>query len=468
MSGLSRRQFLTAAGAGMLGAALHPAEAAARTLRGWSAQDNLWAEVPKILARIQPPVFPQRDFRLPDYGARGDGVSDARQALAKAIDDCNAAGGGRVVVPSGTWWMEGPIHLKSNVHLHLEEDAIVRFSPDPDRYLPLVLTRWEGTELFNYSPLVYTYQANNVAITGRGTLDGNSKETFATWKPQQTEAQLRLRKMGEEGIPVHERVFGKGHWLRPVMIQFWGCRNVHVEGITIVDSPFWIVHPVYCQNVIARGLRMESRNLNNDGVDPESSVDVLIEDCVFNTGDDGVAVKAGRDREGWRVGQATENVIVRNCEMNSDANGLVIGSEMSSGVRNVFMENCRIANATNSAIYFKSNLDRGGSVERVRIRDVTVGEAGTFIHFTTDYHGYRGGQSPTRFADIVLERITCRSAKKGVHAVGVPQAPLRDVVLSDITVEHAQNPYEIRNVENLRLRDVRINGKPVVLPDPRA
>lgn len=468
MSRLSRRGFLAAASAAAAGTLLHPAHApgsafAAPRLHAGDP-DDAWSEVPRILARIRPPEFPARDYRLPDFGARGDGRSDARPAFARAIDRCNAEGGGRVVVPAGTWWVEGPIHLKSNVHLHLEEGAVVRFTPDPDRYLPLVLTRWEGTELFNYSPMVYAYQANNVAVTGKGTLDGNAKETFATWKPNQTDAQLRLRRMGAEGTPLYERVFGRGHWLRPVMIQFWGCRNVHLEGFTVLDSPFWIVHPVYCQNVIARGLRMESRNLNNDGVDPESSVDVLIEGCVFDTGDDGVAIKAGRDQEGWRVGQATENVVVRGCEMNSDANGLVIGSEMSSGVRNVFMEDCRIGNATNSAIYFKSNLDRGGSVERVRIRNVSVGDAGTFIHFTTAYHGYRGGNAPTRFRDIVLEGITCRSAKRGIHAVGAPQAPLREVTLRGVTVERAGTPYEIRHVQDFRLEGVRVNGRPVVLP----
>ena len=456
-NGVSRRGFVAGAAALAASTLWTPgARAQSPPVDGWDA-------VPGILRRIQAPVFPDRAYRVTDFGARGDGRSDARQAFERAIDRCNAEGGGRVVVPAGTWWTEGPIHLKSNVHLHLEDGATIRFTPDPKRY-PLVLTKWEGTECFNHSPMVYAYQASNVAITGRGTLDGNSKETFATWKPRQAEAQNRLREMGAADTPLYQRVFGEGSYLRPVMIQFFGCRNVHLEGFTVVDSPFWIVHPLYCQNVIARGLRMESRNLNNDGVDPESSTDVLIESCVFHTGDDGVAVKAGRDRDAWRVGRATENVIVRNCDMSSDANGLVIGSEMSGGVRGVYMENCRIGNATNSAIYFKSNLDRGGSVERIRIRNVQVADAGTFIHFTTRYQGYRGGQSPTRFQDIVLDGITCRSTRKAIHAVGVPEAKLRDVLLCRISVERADVSHEIAHVENFTLRDVRINGTPVTLP----
>lgn len=467
MSGISRRGFLGAASAMAASTALDPARALASVPTSPTSSraggDDAWDEVPRILARIRPPEFPRRDFRITDHGGVGDGKSDAQPAFARAIDACTAAGGGRVVVPAGTWWVAGPIHLKSNVHLHLEEGSTIRFSPEAKHYLPLVLTRWEGTELYNYSPMIYAYQATNVAITGRGTIDGNSKDSFATWKERQEPAQMRLRQMGHDGVPVQQRIFGEGHWLRPSMIQFWGCRNVLVEDLSIVDAPFWIVHPVYCQNVIARGLKITSWNTNNDAVDPDSSVDVLIENCVFNTGDDGVAVKSGRDQDAWRVGQPTENVIVRNCDMNSKANGLVIGSEMSAGVRNVFMENCRIGKVR-KGIYFKSNLDRGGLVERIRIRNVSVDDSEIFIFFTTDYHGYRGGNAPTAFRDIVLENITCRETDKGIEAVGVPASPLRDIVLDDITVQQAAIPFEIRHVSNFRLDDVRINGKPVVLP----
>lgn len=464
MSSVSRRDFLARSSLGLIAAAAWPSRAHAALARRHEEglPDPAWEEVDRILARIRPPTFADREYRLPSFGARGDGRSDAREAFARAIDRCAAEGGGRVVVPPGTWWVEGPIHLKSNVHLVVEEGATIRFTPDPARYLPMVLTRWEGTELFNYSPLIYAYQAHNVAITGRGTIDGNSKETFATWKPSQTEAQLRLRQMGSDRVPVHQRVFGEGHWLRPSMIQLYGCRNVQVEGVTILDSPFWILHPVHCQNVIARDLRMDSWNHNNDGVDPDSTSDVLIERCTFNTGDDGVAVKSGRDADGWRVGQPSENIVVRDCRMNSKANGLVIGSEMSGGARNVFMENCRIGTVENTAIYFKSNLDRGGTVERIRIRNVTVEDARKyFIHFTTDYHGYRGGNAPTTFRDIALENITCEKAGVGIYVVGAPTAPLRDVRLTDVHVRQAEVPYRIRHVEDLRLEEVYANGAPV-------
>lgn len=423
-------------------------------------QDRWKHQVPEILKRIIPPTFQDVNYVITDFGAIGDGQSDCHAALSKAIDTCNSAGGGKVIVPEGIWRVNGPIRLKSHVHLHLREGATIRFNPDPDLYLPMVLTRWEGTELYNYSPMIYSYQATHVAITGKGTIDGMARESFATWKPRQKEAQSNLRKMGAEGVPVHQRLFGKGHWLRPPMIQFFGCRNVLVEGISIVDAPFWVIHPVYCQNVIVRGIQVQSHNANNDGVDPDSSVDVLIEDCRFDTGDDSVAIKSGRDEDAWRIGNATENVVVRNCEMNSRANGLCIGSEMSGNVRNIFMEDCRIGKV-DSAIYFKGNRDRGGIVENVSVRNIKVEKADWLIHFTTDYHSYRGGEHAPLFRNFDIERVTCEASKTAIQAVGVPGFPIRNVSLKDITVKQAEIVSNINHTENFVLKNVQVNGLPV-------
>src|SRR5688500_1908760 len=264
---VDRRGFLARGTAVATGAILAPVDLLVaerrHTVRARRVTAPLHSDDPESAAirqRIRAPQFPSRVVRITDFGAVGDGRADCREAFARAIARCNAEGGGRVVVPAGTWWTEGPIHLKSNIELKLEEGATIRFPPDADRYLPLVLTRWEGTELFNYSPQIYAYQATNVAITGTGTIDGNAGESFALWKPQQGDAQNRLRQMGIDGVPVHERVFGQGHWLRPSMIQLLGCRNVLVENVRIVGAPFWVVHPVYSQNIIARGLRIESRH----------------------------------------------------------------------------------------------------------------------------------------------------------------------------------------------------------------
>jgi polygalacturonase len=454
----TRREAIVAGGAALAAAALLPGGHASAAPA--APQDPA---VTAILRRIVPPAFAPRTFRVTEHGAVGDGATSCRAAFAQAIAACNAAGGGRVVVPAGTWRMDGPIHLKSNVELHLMEGATVRFSADPAHYLPLVLTRWEGTEVYNYSPLVYAYQATNVAITGRGTLDGNGGAEFALWRQRQDDDVNRLRQMGIDGVPVHERVFGAGHRLRPGMVQFWGCRNVLFDGFAIVDAPFWSVHTVYCQNVTARGLRITSHNPNNDGVDPESSVDVLVERCTFDTGDDCIAIKSGRDQDGWRVGQPSENIVVRDCDMTSRKAALCLGSEMSGGVRNVHLYDCRVS-GTFTGIYFKTNLDRGGAITGVRIHDVTIGDAELFVNFTTAYQGYRGGRHLPDVRDVRIENVTCARAKTGIRIVGVPEAPIRDVTLRRVTLGATPAPHEIRHVANLVLDDVRINGAPLSLP----
>ena len=430
---------------------------------GLASSDGFDREVAAIVRRIVPPSFPARVVSIATLGATGDGSTDALPAIRRAISETANAGGGRVLVPAGRWQVNGPIHLKSNVELHVAEGATLRFSTEPGDYLPLVVTRWEATELYNYSPLIYAYQATNVAVTGKGTIDGNGKAGFATWKPKEGPDLNRLRQMGIDGVPVHERIFGEGHFLRPSFIQFWGCQNVLVEDLTIVDSPFWIVHPVYCRNVTARRLRISSHNPNNDGVDPESSADVLIERCTFDTGDDCVAIKSGRDQDGWRVGRPSENIVVRDCDMDSLKASICLGSEMSGGLRNIYVDDVRVGR-TFTGVYFKTNLDRGGYVNHVRIRNVPMREAEIFIHFTTDYQGYRGGKYPPDVRDVVIERVRCERASRGIRAVGVPDAPLRDILLRDVTLGSTPAPHEIRNVRDFRLENVRINGERLALP----
>src|SRR4051812_9259433 len=248
------------------------------------ADDSANAEA-AILARMKAPPFGDRDFSVTDFGAVAE--MDSSEAITKAISACNAAGGGRVVVPAGVW-LTGAIHLKSNVNLHLAEGATLRFSPDPAKYLPTVLTRFEGIECMNYSPLIYALEQQNVAITGKGTLDGSANwETWWAWNdkskgtPKQAAARKKLDRRGTEGVPVAERVYGEGQFLRPNFLQPYHCQNVLIEGVTIINSPMWEIHPVLCTNVTVRGVTVRSLGTNNDGCDPESCRDVLIEDCVF-------------------------------------------------------------------------------------------------------------------------------------------------------------------------------------------
>ena len=431
-----------------------------------------WTDVPTILARIKTPEFPARDFNVTDYGASGDGQSDSLPAVRAAIAACVKAGGGRVLVPAGTYLLNGPIHLQSRINLHLAEGSTLLFSGQPEHFLPVVLTRWEGVMLYNYSPMIYARGAEDVAVTGRGTIDANARKEFRTWamgvSKLQYRAQEQSRQMGANGTPLTERQFGAGSFLRPSTIQPYECRNVLIEGVTIKDAPFWVIHPTFCTNVTVRGVTVDSLLINNDGCDPDSCTDVLIENCRFRTGDDGVAIKAGRDADAWRDGRPTQNVVIRNCIFESKINALCIGSEMSGSVHHVFMEDC-VVQEGESCIYFKSNADRGGSIENVRVRRVQIGQSRAgVVRFETNYHSYRGGNAPTVYRDFVIEDITCADAVNyAVFAEGTVASPIEHVLLRNVSVQQAREPLFLRNTTGLRLVNVTANG--ATLPeDPPA
>jgi polygalacturonase len=426
-----------------------------------SAVDD-WSDMPAILKRIVPPTFPARDFPVANFGAVADGKTDCRAAIANAIAACTKAGGGRVVVPPGEYFCDGPIHLASNVNLHVAKGATIRFGADPARYLPAVLTRFEGTLVNGHSPRIYVRGATNVAITGEGVLDGNARETLALMKDSKGRGSSgELRKLGAQGVPVEKRVFAEGKWLRPSFVQPFECTNVLIEGVTLKDSTFWVVHPVLCRNVTVRGITVDSMNGNNDGCDPDSSSDVLIENCTFHTGDDCIAIKSGRDQDGWAVGRPAENIVIRNLTMDARHGAICIGSEMSGGVRNVFVEDCKIGSVS-SALYFKANLDRGGLIEHVRARRLTADKVRTsFIRFETSYQGWRGENHPPSFRDFVLEDVSCHEAGQyGIFIEGVPASLIRDVTIRRATVDHAvDGPLFLKQAENIRFDQVRLNGE---------
>ena len=432
-----------------------------------------WEDVPALVAAIQEPEIPQRTFTVEDFGAVADGVTDSRPAIIEAIRLANKTGGGRVVLGEGDWFCKGPIHLLSNIELHLAKGAKLIFSEEPDDYLPLVLTRWEGTEVFNYSPFIYAYQAVNVALTGEGVLDGNTEKTFGTWRAKQNKAKQELRRLGEQQVPVYQRVFGEGRFLRPSMIQFFACSRVKVEGVTVVDSPFWVVHLVATHHATVRGITVDSRRLNNDGVDVESSSDVLIEHNRFTTGDDAIVIKSGRDQDGWRMGRPSERIVVRKNYMEGH-NALAIGSEMSGGVRDVFMEDNELGEVRGS-LYFKSNQDRGGIVENIWIRNITVEHARKpLIQFRTNYSGQRGGGHNPVFRKITLENITAQSVGELLYIHGLEEEPIRDIKLSNVHAVHSTLEGEALEkariidtektfIENLQLDDVTLQGQPILL-----
>jgi polygalacturonase len=462
-SKLSRRVFLQSASFGVSVLAMP-----------WFSRMAMagWDEVPAILARIRPPVFPNRDFDITKYGAVGDGTKDCSKAIQEAIAACSQAGGGRVLVPAGVF-LTGPIHLRSKVNLHVSEGATLRFITDPSRYLPAVYTRWEGVEGMNYSPFIYAFDQKDVAVTGAGTLDGQANaENWWWWngspfygggreKPNQMTARARLFKMGDTDVPVKDRIIGDGGYLRPNFVQFYHCQNVLIDGVTVKNSPMWQIHPVLCTNVTVRGVTMASHGPNNDGCNPESSRDVLIENCFFDTGDDCIAIKSGRNRDGRRVGVPSENIIIRNCRMKNGHGGVTIGSEASGGVRNVFAENCQMDSPElDRALRLKTNSVRGGFIENVFMRNVTVGQvADAMLSINLLYEEGDTGQFPPVIRNIETINVTSKKSKYALYLKGYKQAPLRDIRLTKCSFENVAQADVVENVEGLVLDHVMVNGQ---------
>ena len=418
-----------------------------------------WARVSEILDNIKPPSFPNKDFNIVDFGALADGTTDNKSSIVAAVDACSESGGGRVVIPAGVYLVNGPIHLKSNVNLNLSKDAVLKFGVNPEDYLPAVLVRWEGTRCYNYSPLIYAYQQKNIAITGEGTIDGQAEKFWYLWKLIQRADKDDLREMGKNLVPVEQRMFAAGHFLRPTMIETYECENILIEGITVKGSPFWTVHPVLCTNVTIRNLTVEPGKSNDDGSNPESCQYVLIENCSFNTQDDNIAIKAGRDQDAWieNGGRPSENIVVRNCRFKGETGGITIGSEMSGGVRNVFVENC-FMDTIGIAFYVKSNTDRGGTVENIHYRNIKINNSNRdVIRIQLDYKGATAGKYPAMFRNFFFENITAHNANNGIRIFGLPGKSINDIYLKDFTFGKSQNAAEIYYVNNLSMENVELN-----------
>lgn len=459
------------------------------------AQDapDVWSErVPGILARIRAPDFAHVDtlrvqaalaVSLATSGADDPGVSDSRAAIQAALDSAYARGGGVVVLPRGHLRSDGPLELRSRVNLHVPAGTLLSFGWDSLDYRPLRLQRWEGTELYNWSPLLYARDAYDVAVTGGGEIHGNGAY-WTAWRRRQKALRDRLRDMGRDRVPVERRVFGDGfldrdgdgaddgygdgraYPLRPDLLQFYNCTGVLVEGVRFRESPFWTVHPVRCRNVTLRDVRVRGHFLNDDGIDPDSCEDVLVEDCHVDTVDDALAVKAGRDQDGW-AGPPLRGLIVRRCTLRSTTNAWTIGSEMSGGVADVYVEDCLLTGAPAGAgrghgITFKTNRDRGGYVRDVHVRRCridTAEQAGVVIRM--DYHGYRGGQHPPTLADITVEDLTIGRVTDGpaFRFVGLPERPIARLRLRDVRVGPTAAPPVVEYV-GLDAADVSIGGRP--------
>jgi len=461
---IPRRDFLRAGVAAAACGAWNPVWGGQINSRRAPAQplSTGWSQLPDILAKIVPPQFPKRDFLITDYGSSASRGSDWAPALNAAIKACHQAGGGRVVVPAGTWLSNGPIHLLSFVNLYLEDGAHIVFGTDAEDYLPMQLVRWQGVRCLNYSPLIYAYRQRDIAITGSGTLNGQGW-IWNKWTHKQLPAWKSLQKMAADGVLVRDRRFGPGYYLRPAMFEPYDCANILVQGVTFAGSPFWTMHPTFCTNVTIQEVTVESGAENDDGCDPDSCLDVLIEGCSFSTIDDNISIKAGLnpDAEGL---PGCENIVIQDCDCQRSVwSGLTIGTDLGAYVRNVFIQNCTIDNCV-SAHFIKGHENLGGGVENIYIRSNRILTCENVLALEPDSYVSPGSMGPAVVLNINMQDVTCDEARGAAFAfLGDPRLPIQDVALSNIVVEKASQAATISNTWGLTASDILVNGQPVDL-----
>ena len=424
-----------------------------------------------ILNQIISPSFPEKTFVITDYGAIAKFNFDSRKAIQTAIDECSKSGGGKVIIPSGNFFTSGSIFLKNNVNLHLEENAHIKFGRNYKNYLPNVKVRWAGTICYNYSPLIYAYQQKNIAITGKGTLDGNNPVLKSwLWAILAIGESSKIREAGENGTPHNERIFGhvpgnkkhKKYHFRPTFIEFYECENILLSDFLLTKTRFWSIHPVFSQNITIRNITIKNNIVNDDGIDPDGCKNVLIENCTIKTIDDCIAVKSGRDRDGWD-NKPCENIIVRNCSLHSGGYPLCVGSDMSGGVKNFYMENCKINFGFHAGFSVKANLDRGGTVENIYINGLTIKKVHkAAFDFRMNYPGYRGHNFPPKYKDILIENVNCEKVKGyGIRIRGVENTTVDNISFKNITINKVQKPVLIYQGKNISAKNVKIEGVPV-------
>ncbi len=460
--------------------------------KGWNDQ-----EYKQIEQSIRLPQFADKAYVITKYGAKTDNTAAKNQkAIQKAIDKCSAKGGGRVIVPAGQRFLTAAIQLKSGVNLVVEEGAVLEFAFEPELY-PIVPTRWEGLDCWNLSPLIYAYQARDIAITGKGTIDGGgSNDTWWPWVGSKKfgykdgmpvhqwneNSRPRLLKQAEDGVPMDERRFGPTDGLRPQMINFNQCEGILIEDVTLLRSPFWVIHPLLSTDITVRGVHINNNGPNGDGCDPESCDRVLIENCYFNTGDDCIAIKSGRNNDGREGGQgafagrASKNIIIRNSKFNNGHGGVVIGSEISGGCQNVYAHDCEMDSPSlDRVLRIKTNSCRGGIIENINMRNITVGQCvEAVLKINTDYEPREvccRGFYPT-VRNVTMENVTCKKSKYGVMIVGYDDPKLAYTV-NNITVKNCQfdgvynKPiHQIGLAQDVTYNNLMINGSLVLQDKP--
>ena len=434
-------------------------------------------EADKIEKAIKRTKFPKRTLSIVDFGAKPEQQDEpCHEAINQAITECSLAGGGTVIVPKGTFYT-GPITIKSNVNLHISEGATLKFLPEQSLYFPGVLTRWEGVDCYNARPLIYAYGETNIAITGKGIIDGMGSDTNwwymkgrekYGWKPgllnQEEGGRDKLLMYAETSTPIYKRVMTPEDALRPQTINFYNCNTILIEDVEIINSPFWVIHPMFCESMIVRGVTIFNRGPNGDGCDPESSKNILIEDCLFDVGDDCIAIKSGRNMDGRKWNVPSENIIVRNCRMKNGHGGVVVGSEISGGYRNLFVENCEMDSPLlDRVIRIKTSNCRGGLIENIYARNIKVGECKeAVLRINLQYENREKCDrsfNPT-VRNVHLENVTSEKSQYGVVIIGLDDDKYVDnITIDNSTFNNVKNQEnKISGARNVKFNNLKINN----------
>lgn len=430
------------------------------------------------MEKVQIASIPNRTVSLADSKIKGDGRTKHTEKIQQAINDLSEKGGGKLVVPAGTW-LTGPIKLKSNINLHISKGAILLFSPDINDY-PIIKTTYEGQPAERHQSPITAENCTNIAITGQGIIDGNGQAWRPLKKEKVTNSQWK-RLTGNGGFFRRPDLWAPAEkdLARPVMVHLLGCKRILLEGVIFQNSPAWNIHPELCEDFIMDGVdvRNPSYAQNGDGLDLESCKNCIIVNTTFDVGDDGICLKSGKDEAGRKRGKATENVLIDGCTVYASHGGFVIGSEMSGGVRNIKCSNCQFA-GTDIGLRFKSCRGRGGIVENIWVEDIAmINILADAIRFNLYYGGKSaveeledGTKRPARiepeelsektpsFRDIHVKNITCTGANRALYFNGLPEMPVKRITLENVHIA-SDEPGELVYCEDISMKNVKINAK---------
>ena len=463
---------------------------------------KLYEDLPFEMEQVQRPDIPDREVDIRDFGGIGDGVALNSAPFEKAIDALSKKGGGRVVVPTGVW-LTGPITLKDNIELHIKPDAVLLFSTDRDLY-PIVETVFEGLDTKRCISPINAVGAKNIAITGGGTIDGNGDSWRQVKKSKMAPSQWKeLLKSGgftnekgdlwypdsssfrgavvsdafnvPQGLETEEEWNSVKTYLRPVLVSFKDCENVLMEDCLFQNSPCWNIHPLMCKNVIINNVTVRNPwySQNGDGLDVDSCENVLVVNSSFDVGDDAICIKSGKDEDGRRRARPCRNLIVDNCIVFHGHGGFVVGSEMSGGVQNIKVTNCRFL-GTDVGLRFKSCRGRGGVVENIYIEDIVMMNIPTEpLLFDLHYGGKSAveaaeeGASPfdmayvpadettPQFKDIFIKNVVCSGAARAMYFNGIPEKNIENIVVENCEIV-SDKGADLRYSNGVLLKDVKI------------